>query len=123
MTLAEMVYEYRTSHKYSLRDFGKLCGLSYAQISLLEKGVNAKGKPFIPSIETLDKLSKGMGIPVDTLLRAVKGQPVSLTGEDMNCDDISPERQAVMDQIPNLTDDEFDALVQFLKLAQSMNRK
>lgn len=97
MKLSEMVKKYRTEHKYSLRDFGNICGLSFVQISLLERGVNAKGKPFTPSFDTLCKLAKGMGTDFETLIRSVDDFPVSLTGNDyINNRGISPENEALI---------------------------
>ncbi|MBR2183082.1 MAG: helix-turn-helix domain-containing protein [Acidaminococcaceae bacterium] len=46
-----------------------LCGLSKQYISVLEKGVNPNTKKeFIPSIETIKKISDGTGINLTTLI-------------------------------------------------------
>ena len=69
MNLSEAVKQYRTEHKYSLREFAVLCGLSHVQIYRIEKGVKTDGTPFEPKIKTLKKLAEGMGISLDDILR------------------------------------------------------
>ena len=69
MNLSEAVKQYRTEHKYSLREFADLCGLSHVQIYRIEKGVKTDGTPFEPKIKTLKKLAEGMGISLDDILR------------------------------------------------------
>lgn len=45
------------------------CGLSTGYISLIEKEVNPQtGKAMVPSLVVLNKLAKGMGMPLDNLL-------------------------------------------------------
>ena len=58
MNLSEAVKQYRTEHKYSLREFADLCGLSHVQIYRIEKGVKTDGTPFEPKIKTLKKLRR-----------------------------------------------------------------
>lgn len=58
MKVAEIVKEYRTSHRLSLRDFANECGCSFQYLSKLEKGEIAH-----PSWEMMMKLSHAMGKP------------------------------------------------------------
>lgn len=68
MTLGEFVKQYREAHFMSQREFARRCGLSNAQISLIEKGIGTDGKPFTPTGLTLSKVARGMGLPVESLI-------------------------------------------------------
>lgn len=37
MKLGDMMKAYRAEHKYTLRDFAEVCGISFAQVRLMEK--------------------------------------------------------------------------------------
>lgn len=69
MKFNEWVYNYRKEHGLSMQAMADLCGLSKQYISVLEKGVNPNTKKeFIPSIETIKKISDGTGINLTTLI-------------------------------------------------------
>lgn len=53
----------------SLREFAKLCGnLSHTQIDSIEKGFDPRtSKPVSPTIDTLNKIAKGIGVSVSYL--------------------------------------------------------
>ena len=69
MTIGEYVKHYRKSQGLSMQAFGEKCNLSRAYISILEKGINpTTGKPFAPTIETLNKIAEVTGVTIDTLL-------------------------------------------------------
>ncbi len=68
MKLQEILKQYRAEHRMSLRAFAKACGLSNGYLSLLEGGINPKtGEQLSPTVETLEKIAKGMGISLDSL--------------------------------------------------------
>lgn len=67
MRIGEYVRKYREEHFMSQRDFAKKCGLSNAQISLLERGIGTSGEPFVPSFVTVAKVAQGMGMTTDAL--------------------------------------------------------
>ena len=68
-TLGEVIRTKRKAKDLSLRDLATLCNLSHSYIDSLEKGVDPKtGKPVSPTIETLEKISKGLGLTLDELL-------------------------------------------------------
>lgn len=74
MTIGEWVKQYRKSHGMSMQDFGDVCGLSRAYISILEKGINpTTGKPFIPTIQTIKKIADCTGTDFDSLLGMIDG--------------------------------------------------
>lgn len=53
MKLGDMMKAYRAEHKYTLRDFAEICGISFAQVRLMEKGENTHGGQLTPSIKSL----------------------------------------------------------------------
>ena len=74
MTIGEWVKQYRKSHGMSMQDFGDVCGLSRAYISILEKGINpTTRKPFIPTIQTIKKIADCTGTDFDSLLGMIDG--------------------------------------------------
>ncbi|WP_425059171.1 hypothetical protein SCACP_38440 [Sporomusa carbonis] len=56
----------------SLRDFAKQCGLSHSYIDNIEKGYDSKTKkPMSPTLDTLEKLAIGLGVPLsDVMIQA-----------------------------------------------------
>lgn len=69
MDLKDIIINFRTENGISQREFAKRCGLSNAQISILEYGMNKQtGRKPTPDIITLKKLSDGMCIPLQSLL-------------------------------------------------------
>ena len=83
MDLSEAVKEYRKEHRYSLREFADLCGLSHVQIYRIEQGVKTDGKPFEPKIKTLKKLAAGMGISLDEILMYCQDLTIRFDRDDM----------------------------------------
>lgn len=68
MDLKDIIINYREEHKISQREFSRRCGLSNAQISILEYGMNKQtGRKPVPDIITLKKLADGMGITLQEL--------------------------------------------------------
>lgn len=62
MTLGDMIYEYRTTHKISMDEFAARSGMSKGYVSMLEKNMNpATKRPITPSISIIQKAAKGMG--------------------------------------------------------------
>lgn len=83
MNLSEAVKEYRKEHRYSLREFADLCGLSHVQIYRIEHGVKTDGEPFEPKIKTLKKLAAGMGISLDEILMYCQDLTIRFDRDDM----------------------------------------
>lgn len=78
MTLGEIIKEYLEKNDISQREFAKRCGgVSYGYISMLIRGINpSTGKPINPNIEKVASIASGMGISLDTLLRAADDFPL-----------------------------------------------
>ena len=83
MDLSEAVKEYRKEHRYSLREFADLCGLSHVQIYRIEQGAKTDGKPFEPKIKTLKKLAAGMGISLNEILMYCQDLTIRFDRDDM----------------------------------------
>ena len=70
MILGDLIKEYRTIHKLSLRDFAQRCGLSHTYISALEKNIDSRtGKPIAPTLDTVKYISKGMNLSIEEILK------------------------------------------------------
>lgn len=71
-TLGEIIKEFRETHNLSLREFAKLCNMSHSYIDRLEKGYDPRsGAKVEPTLDTLDRISKAMNIPLDNLLKEI----------------------------------------------------
>lgn len=79
MILGEIIRQYRTEHGISQRDFAKLCGMSNAYISMLEKNRNTKtGLPVVPSLETIKTVADTIGVSLTNILEMLGDEPLSL---------------------------------------------
>lgn len=81
MILGDILKEYRTKHKLSMDKFAELSGLTKGYISMLEKNQHPKTKKaLLPTLDTLEKVAKGMGLPVEELVKQLDAQqPIALT--------------------------------------------
>lgn len=68
--LGDYIKQYREIHdKMSIRNLAEKCGLSSGYIHKLEKGIDPRTqKPIIPTVETINRLAKGMNIAPEVLL-------------------------------------------------------
>ena len=72
MDLKDILTNYRAEHKISQRELARRSGLSNAQISILEYGVNKQtGRKPVPDIITMKKLADGMGMPLQDLFEMI----------------------------------------------------
>jgi len=94
MNIGRIINEYRISHDLTMQELADRSGLSKGYISMLEKGVHPQnGKEIVPSIETVQKLAKAMGMTVDVLLEAVDGdQLVDISHSESEYDPIEGAR-------------------------------
>ena len=66
MKLGEIIREYRLINKMSMGDFARASGISKPYVSMLEANKNSNGgKPIVPSVETLQKVARVIGISLD----------------------------------------------------------
>jgi len=66
-TLGEVIKEYRTTHCMSMDVFSDRSGISKSYISMLEKNKDGRGNPIAPSLETINKVAKCMGMSFNDL--------------------------------------------------------
>lgn len=72
MDLKDIIIRFREENRISQREFARRCGLSNAQISILEYGKNKQtGRKPTPDIITMKKLADGMGIPLQSLFEMI----------------------------------------------------
>ena len=107
MKLGKIIRMYIDEHGYSLREFSKICGISPAQMTFMERGVNSDNKPSVPKPETLVKLAAGMGISYRELLGALDKEDRVLIGSSSNGITMTPEKQDVIDKILIATPEQF----------------
>jgi len=83
MTLSELIKDFRISHNMSQRQFAQRCGVSNANISMIEKNLNPKtGQPLVPTLPMLRKIAYGMNMTIDELFAAVEGFRVDLSTDN-----------------------------------------
>lgn len=91
MTLREKLKAYREEHDISQRQFALRCGLSNGYIAMIERGENpSTGEPIKPSLEAMNKMAAGMGVPVARLLAEVEDIPVDLGTDWSAADNVAP---------------------------------
>ena len=67
--LPDVLRQLRRERGLSLRNFSDVVGISHAYLNKLEKGEDYRtGKPIAPTIDTLVKISEGLGIPTKKFL-------------------------------------------------------
>ena len=72
MDLKDIIINFRTENRISQREFARRCGLSNAQISILEYGKNKQtGRKPVPDIITMKKIADGMGIELQALFEMI----------------------------------------------------
>ena len=82
MRLGEIIKRYREENGLSLRDFAKKSGVSNSYLSMLETGRQPQsGRPIVPTLTTLNKISLAVGMRIDDLIAAVDDMPVSFKEE------------------------------------------
>ncbi|HFI0036734.1 TPA: helix-turn-helix domain-containing protein [Streptococcus suis] len=81
MILGDILKEYRSKNNLSMDKFAEKSGLTKGYISMLEKNQHPKTKKaLLPTMETLEKVAKGMAIPVAELIEQLdSNQAISLT--------------------------------------------
>ena len=74
MRLGDIIREYRLKNDMSMGDFAKKSGISKPYVSMLESNKNSRdGKSIVPSITTLQKVSRAVNVSLNDLLRMLDG--------------------------------------------------
>jgi transcriptional regulator with XRE-family HTH domain len=106
-----------------MQELADRCKLSKGYISMLESGKHPKnGRPIIPSIETYGKLAKGMGMSLDTLLRAIDGDSGVSIGDEpapsmQEPDQLYPQVTMIGRAAKKMSPEKRDQMLQLLKIA------
>lgn len=89
--LGDIIREYRMKNELSMGDFARKSGLSKPYISMLEADKNSRdGKSIVPSITTLQKVSRAVNVPFNDLLRMLDGdQNINLKPDNLNDEQIA----------------------------------
>lgn len=112
MKLKEVIKKYREDNKLSMQEFASRSGLSKGYISMLESGKHPQNnRPLTPSIDTYQKIAKGMGISLDELLHLVDDDEIVSVGPSFGePEDEQPDARRrilmALDQM-DLSDQEF----------------
>lgn len=120
MTLSEYIKNYRLENKISQRQLAADCSLSTGYISLIEKEYNPQtGKKMIPTLEVLNKLAKGMKIPLDELLSSCDDMQVTLSKEEKIIaeHDVSAIKRKMIDLILSLPDEKIELIYKISQAA------
>lgn len=89
MYLGDLIKEFRTIHKMSLRDFAQRCGLSHTYISALEKNIDPRtGKPIAPTLDTVKYVAHGMNTSVEEILKGIDEQQSFIVNKDISPDNL-----------------------------------
>jgi transcriptional regulator with XRE-family HTH domain len=70
-TLGDIIKEYRSEHLVSMDVFADKSGLSKSYISMLERNKDGRGNPIAPSIETIEKVAKGMNRSITDVIASL----------------------------------------------------
>jgi repressor LexA len=85
MFIGDLIKEYRTKNKMSLRDFASRCGLSHTYISALEKNIDSRtGKPIAPTLDTVKYISKGMNMQIEDILKILDDEQEFIVNEEVS---------------------------------------
>lgn len=122
MKLGEWLKAYRNKHNMTMQDLANACGFSKAYIGILEKGVNpTTGKSVSPTIQTLDKIAKGTGQDIDSLLKFLDGdQPVTIPRSFNNLSDEQTTVLNIFDSLNVEGRNLFMGILKSLKLSHSV---
>lgn len=131
MHLGKLISNFRQEKNMSMDEFAKLANLSKPYISMLEKNKNSRnGKPIVPSVMTLKKVSKALNISFDDLIKMLdSGQEISLsetptepigyysdpeTAEMAEELRTNPDRRILFDASKDLSKDDIDTVLKII---------
>lgn len=84
MFLGDLIKQYRTINKLSLREFASRCGLSHTYISALEKNIDSRtGKPIAPTLDTVKYVAKGMNTSIEEILKILDEEQEFIVNQDL----------------------------------------
>jgi transcriptional regulator with XRE-family HTH domain len=123
-SLGELLKELREANKLTLREMEKQTGISNAYLSQVENGQIKK-----PSPNYLFKISEALNYPYESLMEragfVVPSKDVDPSDKSESNGRLSKESKAfaIFSSIKDLTEDEAEALVEFLNWRRSRQEK
>lgn len=98
--LGDFVQTKRKEMGLSLRDFGKLCGISHTTIDVIERGYDPRtGKSINITDSTYEKLSSGLGVTIARLVALSKGFDAGSELFETRYYKLSPRNKAIVDEM------------------------
>lgn len=113
MDLKDILIQYREENKISQREFARRSGLSNAQISILEYGINKQtGRKPTPDIITLKKLADGMGISLQSLFEQIgDSELVNLNTRKDEYPIVIPNTDRFIKIMANMTPQDYETIM------------
>lgn len=71
MEIGEFINKYLIEHDLSIRQFGRMSGISHAYIANIVNGKTSRGTKPVLSIKKIEQIANAMGMDVNQFLRAV----------------------------------------------------
>lgn len=101
--LGKFIKKIREEKDLSLRDLASLCDLSHSYIDSIEKGKDPRsGKPVSPTVDTLGKIAKGLGVSIFELLKYIEPDAYTQAMNQYNLDHININIQKKTDKEPDI---------------------
>jgi transcriptional regulator with XRE-family HTH domain len=122
-SLGGLLKELREANKLTLREMEKLTGISNAYLSQVENGQIKK-----PSPNYLFKISEVLNYPYESLMERAghvvpKNREISSESQSIKQSSEQSKAIAIFSSIRNLTEEEAEALVEFLNWRRSRQEK
>lgn len=131
MEIGEYINKYLIEHDLSIRQFGRMSGISHAYIANIVNGKTSRGTKPVLSIKKIEQIASAMGMDVNQFLKAVDvdiewGQ----SQEPDETDELArrlqilrdrPDLGVLLDVGADTTPEEVDALISFWKRTKGEN--
>ncbi|MBO4400730.1 MAG: helix-turn-helix transcriptional regulator [Selenomonadaceae bacterium] len=119
MRLGQIIRDYRNKNDLSMGDFARLSGISKPYVSMLEANKNSSnGKPIVPSVGTLQKVSRAIKISLNDLLRMLDDEKICVKTENL-----SEEQITLLSSYDNLPDESKRLIMEMMgQLGRKSNR-
>lgn len=114
MDLKDILIKYREEHRISQRELARRSGLSNAQISILEYGINKQtGRKPTPDIITMKKLADGMGMPLQSLFEMIgDSEFVHLNTRPDNYPIVIPNTDRFLRIMASMTPEDYEKIME-----------
>ena len=119
MRLGQIIRDYRKKNDLSMGDFARLSGISKPYVSMLEANKNSSnGKPIVPSVGTLQKVSRAIKISLNDLLKMLDDEEICVKTESL-----SEEHVALLSSYDSLSDEAKRLITEMMwQLGHTLNK-